>query len=267
MPIIKEDRLQQYDAGAFKFDKMKDEVADALKEDWMRDTVDDAKKRAITTTSSYDEFRSRVAGCHLKPIHKNEFNAPPKFAFNRQVDRSKVAYGSSPLPAAVLDKAAKSGRQTELRSIRDLDKELRRCHSSEEKAALVAQMNAEAVQRMFGREMDAQVFQQLLEALDQADREKVPPGTARKFLTDLASLCPSSTSQAAAFFSPEERRLVARLLAKDQAEADDAEIVRLCASWSITPSSLAAELKSVLQDAGSAAGNVSLTDASCDSMD
>ena len=57
-----------------------------------------------------------MAGCHLKPIHKNEFNAPAKFAFNRhraaapmlstsacnfqtfrQVDRSKVIPGTSGL--------------------------------------------------------------------------------------------------------------------------------------------------------------------------
>eukprot|EP00439_Symbiodinium_sp_Y106_P085523 s633_g28.t2 len=199
-----EDRLQQYDANAFRFDKMKEEVADAVKEDWKRDTVDDAKKRAITTTSSYDEFRSRVAGCHLKPIHKNEFNAPAKFAFNRQVERSKEIPGSSALSTTVLEKAARSGGQTELRSIRDLDKELRRRRTAEDKAELVIHLSAEAVQRVFGREMDAEVFQQMLEALEQADRTTVPPGTARRFLGDLATLCPSSTSQAAAFFSPEE---------------------------------------------------------------
>ena len=55
-----------------------------------------------------------MAGCHLKPIHKNEFNAPAKFAFNRpgpqasvaailkllewrQVERSKEIPGSSAL--------------------------------------------------------------------------------------------------------------------------------------------------------------------------
>lgn len=87
MPIIKEDRLSscasrrvflafkrfqvsvRYDPQGFKFKKMKDEVADAMKEDWKRvlllvsasldpsqDTIDDAKKRAITTTASYDEW-------------------------------------------------------------------------------------------------------------------------------------------------------------------------------------------------------------------
>ena len=57
---------------------------------WLQDTIDDAKKRAITTTASYDEFRSRVAGCMLKPIHKSEFNAPPKFSFNRPLGPLKA---------------------------------------------------------------------------------------------------------------------------------------------------------------------------------
>ncbi|CAE7296965.1 VPS35A [Symbiodinium pilosum] len=240
MPIIKEDRLQQYDVSAFRFDKMKEEVADAMKEDWKRDTIDDAKKRAITTTSSYDEFRSRVAGCHLKPIHKNEFNAPPKFAFNRQVERSKVVPGTNALSTTVLNKAARCGGQTEIRSIRELDKELRRRRTAEDKADLVIQMSSETVQRVFSREMDAEVFQQLLEALEQADRSTVPQGTATRFLDDLASLCPSSTSQASAFFSPEERGLITRLLARDEAQPHDPSIVRLCASWGITPSSLSA---------------------------
>ncbi|CAK8996424.1 Vacuolar protein sorting-associated protein 35 [Durusdinium trenchii] len=88
-----------------------------------QDTIDDAKKRAITTTASYDEFKSRVAGCMLKPIHKNEFN---------------------------------------------------------ERAELVVHMNSEAVQRIFGREMDAEVFQKLLEALEQVHAAHVPAGTARR---------------------------------------------------------------------------------------
>mmetsp|Transcript_109867 Transcript_109867/g.154001 ORF Transcript_109867/g.154001 Transcript_109867/m.154001 type:complete len:268 (+) Transcript_109867:69-872(+) len=267
MPIIKEDRLQQYDANAFRFDKMKEEVADAVKEDWKRDTVDDAKKRAITTTSSYDEFRSRVAGCHLKPIHKNEFNAPAKFAFNRQVERSKEIPGSSALSTTVLEKAARSGGQTELRSIRDLDKELRRRRTAEDKAELVIHLSAEAVQRVFGREMDAEVFQQMLEALEQADRTTVPPGTARRFLGDLATLCPSSTSQAAAFFSPEERGLIVRLLARDEVQPDDPEIVRLCASWGITPTSLSAALKAPASETSRPAVADSQQDSNYESMD
>ncbi|CAK9070283.1 unnamed protein product [Durusdinium trenchii] len=128
-----------------------------------QDTIDDAKKRAITTTASYDEFKSRVAGCMLKPIHKNEFN---------------------------------------------------------ERAELVVHMNSEAVQRIFGREMDAEVFQKLLEALEQVHAAHVPAGTARRFLTDMATCCPSSTSQATAFYSAEERKLLTRLLARDKVFGD-----------------------------------------------
>ncbi|CAK9029437.1 Coiled-coil domain-containing protein 103 homolog (Protein PR46bp) [Durusdinium trenchii] len=240
MPIIKEERLRTYDPQSFKFDRMKEEVADAVKEDWKRDTIDDAKKRAITTTASYDEFKSRVAGCMLKPIHKNEFNAPPKFSYNRQVEKSRGAYPSGTVPSTLAERVNRSDEKREIRSIRELDKELRRRQTAEERAELVVHMNSEAVQRIFGREMDAEVFQKLLEALEQAAH--VPAGTARRFLTDMATCCPSSTSQATAFYSAEERKLLTRLLARDKAQVDDPEVVRLCASWGITSSSLSAAL-------------------------
>eukprot|EP00913_Durusdinium_trenchii_P030076 g28184.t1 len=163
-----------------------------------QDTIDDAKKRAITTTASYDEFKSRVAGCMLKPIHKNEFNAPPKFSYNRQVEKSRGAYP----PSTLAERVNRSDEKREIRSIRELDKELRRRQTAEERAELVVHMNSEAVQRIFGREMDAEVFQKLLEALEQAAH--VPAGTARRFLTDMATCCPSSTSQATAFYSAED---------------------------------------------------------------
>ncbi|CAJ1462239.1 unnamed protein product [Effrenium voratum] len=238
MPIIKEERLQKYDAEGFKFDRMKAEVSDAIKEDWKRDAVDDAKKRAITTTANYDEFRQRVAGCHLKPIHKNEFNAPPKFAYNRQSEQASAT--STPIvPATVIDRVAGACKQGELRNMRELDKELRRRQTAEERAELVLRMAPDSVKRVF-REMDAEVFQKVLESLEQADRGAVPLGAARQFLSQMATLCPSSTSQAAAFFSVEERGLVTRLLARDEAQVEDPEVVRLCASWGITTSSLAA---------------------------
>eukprot|EP00434_Breviolum_minutum_P006544 symbB.v1.2.005777.t1/scaffold289.1/size287290/22 len=235
MPIIKEERLRTYDPQGFKFDRMKEEVADAMKEDWKRDTIDDAKKRAITTTASYDEFRSRVAGCMLKPIHKNEFNAPAKFSFN-----SNTPYPAATVPTVSGEKTNRSNSKGDIRSIRELDKELRRRRTAE--AWRDGAMNAEAVQRIFGREMDAEVFQKLLEALEQASKATVPEGTAKEFLTNMATLCPSSTSQATAFYSAEERKLLTRLLARDKAQIEDPEVVRLCASWSITPSSLAAAL-------------------------
>ena len=52
-------------------------------------------------------FRSRVAGCHLKPIHKNEFNAPPKFAFNRRLRRDSRCFEVS----RMLRPACQAGRE------------------------------------------------------------------------------------------------------------------------------------------------------------
>ena len=93
----------RYDPQAFKFDKMKEEVAHALKEDWKRvllpwittgvlapksqrcqDTIDDAKKRAITTTASYDESGPLTScsselcplNCKTFPRHSQSHQSP-----------------------------------------------------------------------------------------------------------------------------------------------------------------------------------------------
>lgn len=61
-------------------------------------------------------------------------------------------------------------------------------------------------------------------------------------------LCPNSTAQATAFYSAQERQLLTRLLARDQAEPEAPETVRLCASWGITSSSLAKALRDLNAD-------------------
>jgi len=249
MPIIKEDRLTSYDADKFSFDKMKGEVADGLKDDWKRDKIDDAKKRAITTTASYDEFKSRVAGCMLKPIHKNEFNAPPKFAFNRQTEERKGGYKAEGVPTAVVARVkSSSSTASGIRNPREMDRELRRRATAEEKASLVVDHldSPEKVQKIFGRELDAEVFTSLLQALDEAGHS-VPAGTSRRLLRDLAERCPSSASQVAAFFTAKEHGLVARLLAKGKADPSDPEIVRVCASLGVMPSMVAAAAASLDQ--------------------
>eukprot|EP00442_Polarella_glacialis_P022012 CAMPEP_0115151778 /NCGR_PEP_ID=MMETSP0227-20121206/65787_1 /TAXON_ID=89957 /ORGANISM="Polarella glacialis, Strain CCMP 1383" /LENGTH=249 /DNA_ID=CAMNT_0002562299 /DNA_START=84 /DNA_END=830 /DNA_ORIENTATION=+ len=231
MPVIKEDPLQKYDASLFSFDRMKGEVTVAMKEDWKRDKIDDAKKRAIYDCRDYNEFKQRVAGCTLKPIAKNEFNAPPKFAFNRTVEGSTAVSGglvASPPSISPLDRQGRGSNAGQgPKNSREVDRELRRRGSAEEKAALVVDYlsTGDDVYRVFGRELDAEVFRQLLEALEQAGTAAaVPPGTAQ---------------------SAEERGLVARLLARDQADAST--VVPICATLGVTPSSVAAAARSLAE--------------------
>lgn len=240
MPIINEEPLQKYNPSEFNFDRMKVEVSGAMKEDWKRDKVDDAKKKAIYDSKNYDEFKARVAGCTLKPIHRNEFNEPPKFAYNRQAASKEEMPGQvkeiQPIVVPVTKSFASNAGV--IRNGRELDRELRKLKSSEARAILIAEqlLSDEDVQRVFAKELDAEVFRQLLIALEEAEIGTIPRGTARKFLTQIVLLCPNQASQAASFFGNEERGLIARLLARD--EADPREDVIVCATFGVPPSSV-----------------------------
>eukprot|EP00929_Paragymnodinium_shiwhaense_P070206 TRINITY_DN35541_c0_g1_i1.p1 TRINITY_DN35541_c0_g1~~TRINITY_DN35541_c0_g1_i1.p1 ORF type:complete len:329 (+),score=74.70 TRINITY_DN35541_c0_g1_i1:63-989(+) len=246
MPIINEDPLHKYDPKNFGF--VKDEVQDAMQFDWKRDKVDDAKKRAITTAGTYGEFKDRVAGCTLKPIHRAEFNAPPKYAFNRQV--ANVGVGGGPLRtyASGYEKQASAPRSLAggssgsqgprlPKTPQEFDRELRRCKNPEESVDLLERIGGEGIGRLFSREIDPEVLRKLFVILEEARI----PGAARRFLLELATRCPSSATVASSFFGPEERQMVVRLLAWDRA-SDQREDVRICAALGVQPSAVAAAI-------------------------
>eukprot|EP00418_Pyrodinium_bahamense_P076174 CAMPEP_0179066168 /NCGR_PEP_ID=MMETSP0796-20121207/28839_1 /TAXON_ID=73915 /ORGANISM="Pyrodinium bahamense, Strain pbaha01" /LENGTH=287 /DNA_ID=CAMNT_0020763167 /DNA_START=69 /DNA_END=932 /DNA_ORIENTATION=- len=251
MPIIKEEPLTKYDPSTFSFKHVKGEVSEAMQEDWRHDKVDDAKKRAIYDCKNYDEFKQRVAGCTLKPIHRNEFNAPPKFAFNRQAnpstgsDRALMSQGAQEGARAQLA-VAEHGVRT-IRSGREFERELRRCSAQQDKVALLHQLGEDDFARLFGRELDAEVLRQLIVALDEtAGTAHAPPGVARRFLLTLATRCPSSTTTAASFLTAGERTMVARLLARESGPEDTGTCcdVRICAALCVPPSMVAAAVAS-----------------------
>lgn len=251
MPICKEDPLRKYNPDAFDFNDMKGEVSEAIEFDWKRDKVDDAKKRAIVDSKNYDDFKSRVAGCHLKPIHRAEFNAPPKFAFNRQVGPSagldwlsekKVVSFSTAVSQEALSAIRGRGGGAP-RNGREFERELRRCKTSEEKVVLVKSLDELSYARLFGRELDAEVLRQLLIAFDEVSGNSVaPPGTSQSFLCSLVRECPSSTAIAASFLIPLERNIIARLLARERRAGvmSQNEIVMVCAALGVHPSSVVA---------------------------
>lgn len=260
MPIIKEDPLRRYDPNDFSFKSMKGEVSEAMHYDWKRDKVDDAKKRAIYDSGTYQVFKDRVAGCTLKPIHRQEFNAPPKYSFNNHVgdstsekpavlpfgakadeDASKSASlrgrggyaGDSSGASVFTEKVPKNGHEFE--------RELRRRATAEDKVRLlelVLDQNG-LVARLFGRELDGEMLRQVLTALEEVlDRGTATKGIARRFFVALSADCATSITAACAFFDAEERATLARLLARDPA-SNPGEDVRVCAAFGIPVSSVA----------------------------
>lgn len=242
MPIITEEPLRKYDPSSFSFGTVKDEVAGGMRDDWKYGKVDDAKKRAIYDCKDYNDFKMRVAGCTLKPIHRAEFNAPPKFAFNRQVGSQSAPDDQTGItPVSLRGSVPLSGsrcKASAMRTGREFEREMRRCTSQESKVALLQELDGEACGRLFGRELDAEVLRHLLIALDETTASgDVPAALGRSFLTLLATHCPSSASVAASFFTNEEREMIARLLARGggQHTAGQDDIVRICAALGVTP--------------------------------
>jgi hypothetical protein len=257
MPIIKEDPLRRYDPDGFDFKSMKGEVSEAMQFDWKRDKIDDAKKRAITDSKCYDEFKDRVAGCTLKPIHRSEFNAPPKYSFNNRV----AGYSEKPVVLPLgsnsqdVSKAA-SLKQTSERSLgsdstasaekvprngHEFERELRRRSTAEEKVRLIEIVldRSGLVARLFSRELDGEMLRQVLVAFEEVlDRGTAPRGISRRFFVALAVDCPVSITAACSFFDAEERDTIARLLAREPA-SDPGDDVRVCAAFGIPVSRVA----------------------------
>jgi len=301
MPIIKEDPLKKYDADAFSFKSMKGEVSEAMQFDWKRDKVDDAKKRAIHDSRSYDEFKDRVATCTLKPIHRNEFNAPAKYTFNNRnalqqgqpVGAQSIAEKPSVAPmstsqdgGAQASAGRTSGRATGSqgavlpekvpRNGHEFERELRRRTTSEDKVRLIELVleKSGSVSRLFSRELDGEMLRQVLIAFDDVlDRGAIAPGLARRFFVALSVDCPETITAACSFFDAEERKTLARILARDPA-TEHGEDVRVCAAFGIPPSSVAAaaaELPAAEErsagDAAAANAGQGAQAAACDGMD
>ena len=133
MVIITEEKLSKFPT---KFDDVKKEVASAAKDDWKRGVVDDAKKRAIYSSGSYDEFKNLVAGCTLKPIGRNEFNAPAKRDLQNRVQArdeytSTANQASNVNPSPVnLGGSVKDSIEDRVKGLADFEKFFRRANGA-----------------------------------------------------------------------------------------------------------------------------------------
>jgi len=240
MPIVTEDPLRKYDSDDFSFKKMKGEVSEAMTFDWKRDKVDDAKKRAIGTSATYQVFKDRVAGCTLKPIHRNEFNSAPKYNFNTKYP-DEAGYGTAKpdvhrISASSQDTATKAMKQEASiftqkvpRNGHEFERELRRRLTFEDKMLLLDLVLEQGlVAKLFSQELDGETLRSLLTAFE----ESPPSGIARRFFGTLVVECPVSITTACSFLDKEERITIARLLAREPG-ADRGEDVRVCAAFGI----------------------------------
>lgn len=237
MPIIKEDVMHKYDAASFDFNNVKANVSDSMQEEWKYKMVDNAKKRAIHDCKNYDDFKQRVATCTLKPIHKHEFNEPPKFRYNNNSTKlglASIACDAKPSfqQLEVFSTCLNGEARVAPRNLREFERELRRAVASAEKVALVSCLDERQCKQLFKHEIDPEALRDLLNAF----KESGDSG-ARSFLALLSSSCPCSTSTSASFLSRAERNVVLELLALQPAEVEDHQI---CSVFGVDPEVLEA---------------------------
>merc|ERR1712232_118423 len=216
----------------------------------------------IYDAKCYDDFKDRVATCTLKPIHRNEFNAPPKMSYNNRAERQAVEKPSVPLfgtnsqrTTAYPSEKDSTGRGTTLtekmpRNGHEFERELRRRPTADAKLQLLHQVldKRELVAKFFGREVDGEMLRQILAALQEVTDRGNSDGIARRFFVTLVTECPVSIGAACSFLDAEERGVIARLLAQDRA-SDEKEDVLVCAAFGMPPSSVAAAAASLAHEA------------------
>jgi len=200
MVIIKEERLAQ---DPTDFSSMKSEVKQASHEDWKHDTVDNAKKRAVTTSRSYDEFKSLVTGCTLKPITRKEFNQPPTFKYNMHGGTSSIAAEGRRKNDSEENVVISKGLTPHPKipkNAPEFDRDFRR---AKEKEAWLKTIPLDCLQKLFHNELDAEVFTKLISIFDAAeDRE-----FAKEFAKRLHADCSKSVQFSLDFLSDKERTI------------------------------------------------------------
>eukprot|EP00746_Dinoflagellata_sp_MGD_P162977 gnl/MRDRNA2_/MRDRNA2_90771_c0_seq1.p1 gnl/MRDRNA2_/MRDRNA2_90771_c0~~gnl/MRDRNA2_/MRDRNA2_90771_c0_seq1.p1 ORF type:complete len:241 (+),score=60.30 gnl/MRDRNA2_/MRDRNA2_90771_c0_seq1:114-836(+) len=225
MPIIPEEPLKGLPKD---FGKMKNEVAEAARGDWKHGMVDDAKKKAIYAAKDYNDFKQRVAGCTLKPITRNEFNAPPKFAFNRSA-ASNSSSKSGGYAAQDTAKSTLSAGKALPKNGRLFDKEWRRLTSlglplADKVDLLVKIADAGIIPEVFGKELDPELLLKILQLLDNEEAVKdAPEGFPQIFTRKLAESCKESLSNAVAFFGADDKALLVKAMEGKDGTSDESD--------------------------------------------
>ena len=161
MTIIKEERLKWRTKQGFA--GVKEDILVSHKEDQHLKRVDDAKKSAIHQSRDYEEFKDLVSTCHLKPIQKNEFNAPakrisPNSLFNGRTSEPSAQHATVKLSEyyqAAIDK------QEFYRNLSRLQ--------GEDKWEFVMMHDTHTLESWFHSGMDEGVFGDLVNTIDASD--------------------------------------------------------------------------------------------------
>ena len=162
MTIIKEERLK-WRSDKQGFGGIKEDILGSHKEDKHLKRVDDAKKAAIHQSRDYDEFKDLVSTCHLKPIQKNEFNAPAKL-----LSSNSLFNGRQSDSVAVLDSHNLKSSCEHATHKQDFYTKLARQPSGTQ-WAFVKSHSADMLHSWFQSGMEEAVFADLINTLDISD--------------------------------------------------------------------------------------------------
>lgn len=183
MPIIKGEKLSKFDPS--RFGDLRFEVDAAVYSDWKRDTVDEAKKRAIYTSKTYDDFRQLVAGCTLKPIHRKDFDAPPKAQdVNRYCKSGDPDWSSHVKTGTANSSGAGSAGSgcSSYTSVTLLEKQFRRCENEQTKEKLLSELyeGDEALSIFKGYPVEPEFLEDILRTLIASRKALVAGGAGEK---------------------------------------------------------------------------------------
>lgn len=145
-------------------------MVDALVAEQRKAQTNSAKLRAVAQRVEYDEFEKIVAGAHLKPVKpvSRESAAISKdFDFFVMPKYHAAVPTLPPPPAAALGAPANAAAPPS--SAHDFMRAWRRlCKSPAERASYVRAIEPASLERMFRTEMDALLFDEIVEALAHA---------------------------------------------------------------------------------------------------
>lgn len=189
MVIIQEEKLSKFPT---KFEDVKKEVAHAAQDDWKRGVVDEAKKRAIYSSGSYDEFKNLVAGCTLKPIGRNEFNAPAKRDLQNRVQARDEYTSRSQNQASMVNPSpvnlggsSKDSIADRVKGLADFEKQFRIANGALGQWQFLAQLDPAKFDAILRPEVDGELLSQIFacmhSGIEEEDTTATPEAVIRYF--------------------------------------------------------------------------------------
>jgi hypothetical protein len=159
MVIIKEERFTGLPQA---FSTVRSDIKNSELQDQASKRIDDAKKKAITTSRDYDEFKGLVDTSHLKPIHRSEFNAPAKLASpNTVFNRGQTNHDNSHHQTVAL-------ARKNLKTRSDFVREFKR---SIDKGTFLIEEGCDSIRRCLSEGLDEDIFGEIVAIVSRAAHE------------------------------------------------------------------------------------------------